>query len=398
MSKTYKKPFAVPIVGVAYLLKYSYIDYLIKSINRRDAAYRKKPINIYIDMMHVLSRIFMPQERLRILNKAIKDQDDYLLSRSVLYLVNHYLRFFKKYKFQNYNIYIFTESGPSLYHTKLNANYKTNRLKRRRKYIEVFATEDLYKDKDPLQMFQDLLYKNKKYLNTLINNIDHCHYFYSEELEMDFIPAYIMSKKNGTFKNIIFSSDKDHMQCIDQHTFLLKKTLGKGYHYYHYSNMSAILSSYKPEPKIKGQLNKYISFIQSLIGDTSDNIGGISRWGYSSSYRLIYKMLSQKLIDTREDFCPKIFFQALDQIIDKEGSNSKYEILLANKAKIETNFKMIDYKELIKTGLDQKQKSRIDSRLKKTFIDIRKFNDQELEQELQQLAQNEKSLYDGIFF
>ena len=136
--------------------------------------------------------------------------DKFVIARSVIKLINHWARYLKKNNI-HHNFIIFSESGDSLYHKKIDSNYKN--LRKQSKLKAVSYNQNL------LDNASTIIDYNIKTLEKVLNNINDVYYIHLDYLEADFIPQYIMntfSLNTDNNLNIILSNDKDLGQIVNK--------------------------------------------------------------------------------------------------------------------------------------------------------------------------------------
>ena len=192
----------------------------------------------------------------------------------------------------------------------------------------------------------ELFRKIRKYYYLKIqeefNKPDLCSVQYLPDWETDLVPYYclkynIFDSYESDVLNIVLSIDKDLLQicqidnvlqCVTN--FKANKTKGKyEIHFDMYDKNNAVKYLY---PEYNGTLTaRYIPLILSIAGDKSDDIMGITGFGYTKAIKLIEKNNMPYNID-----------------LIKNNINIMPEIIQKNINIIIRNYKLISFEEQLK--------------------------------------------------
>lgn len=319
---------------LSYYPTYSILDEVV-SLSNCDT------LNIFIDLKNNLQTLYMKEPILAIIESSSKSK---FVDSSIISSVLAFLAFHKMYSVKRGNLkvnfYIFFESGISYYHTNISKKYKINR-----------RIDDLYGlDKDKRDYFFSILQKNFILLEKVCKVIPSVNIIRLQNLEADFIPYYLIRNNmvpNGA--NLIYSNDHDLLQCLSlpgknyvfSKSFKSKKLIKKG----------EVLSSYL---KIsESYSDDYLTLIMSVIGDSGDNVDGISGIGSKRVLEVLNDLieltggmenLRNNVINGNYIFNStpqKNSNKYLSKIIQSEESNKT----------ISNNLKLVDF-EVISTFVD----------------------------------------------
>ena len=348
---------------LSYYPTYSILDEVV-SLSNCDT------LNIFIDLKNNLQTLYMKEPILAIIESSSKSK---FVDSSIISSVLAFLAFHKMYSVKRGNLkvnfYIFFESGISYYHTNISKKYKINR-----------RIDDLYGlDKDKRDYFFSILQKNFILLEKVCKVIPSVNIIRLQNLEADFIPYYLIRNNmvpNGA--NLIYSNDHDLLQCLSlpgknyvfSKSFKSKKLIKKG----------EVLSSYL---KIsESYSDDYLTLIMSVIGDSGDNVDGISGIGSKRVLEVLNDLieltggmenLRNNVINGNYIFNStpqKNSNKYLSKIIQSEESNKT----------ISNNLKLVDF-EVISTFVDnpittemvEKKKSILESLNKPRIVPISKL-------------------------
>jgi hypothetical protein len=298
-----------------------------------------KNLNLFIDLKNTLQTTFMEHAILNIINNSKKSR---FKDTSVFSSVLAFLSFHKIYAIKRnigVNFYIFFESGRSFYHQNISKKYKISR-----------RIDDLYGlDKQDQDLFRDVLQDNFYLLEQACNKIPNIKVINVLNLEADFIPYYLITRKfvSETDVNIIYSNDHDLYQCVNENTFQFSKSATKKF----IIKKDQVMKTYlRKETDIP---DEYLPLAMSVIGDTGDDVDGIRGIG-PSRFADVFPDLKNS-IKSMENLYENV--QASNPIFDLESTKdlNKYMIPIVqseNTSKtISNNLKLVSF-ELISRMLD----------------------------------------------
>src|ERR1035437_10493017 len=188
----------------SYYPKYEYLDNVLSLTGR-------KRLNLYIDVKGCAQSLFKEWAIRHILNNSIGSTvTDTSLFSGVLEFIAWHKSYAKKRQIE-VNFYFFMESGKSTYHLEIHPGYKANR-----------GVSDMFGlDLASRELFFKILDKNYNAINKVVNKLPNCNFVRSEYLEADFLPwewmKNVLTKEDvDSSANIIYSTDKDMLPCLDQ--------------------------------------------------------------------------------------------------------------------------------------------------------------------------------------
>jgi len=260
--------FKVPYTDIYNILnsnKYSRINFFIDLQSICTGFYRKE--NIFFELSYYI------ENNKKISNILIKEYANFL---------NGLIKLFKSYKTFFVTFY---DDGVNLQNKLIDSTYKEKNQ----------SLKDILSDFDEINLHYEI---KKYYFNKINNKFNIENYgkvFYLKDYESDCVPWYCISNKlyetdKNTTINLIFSNDKDLLQCCQfNNTFhcvnkYFKTNKDKKYEIKLYNNETAIQCL---DRNLEGLTSKYIPLILTISGDDSDNINGLKGYGYNKSVKLI---------------------------------------------------------------------------------------------------------------
>ena len=243
-----------------YYPKYEYLDNVLSLTGR-------KKINLFLDVKGCAQALFQEWAIKHIISHS---KDTIMVDTSLFSAILEFIAFHKLYARKrniDLNMYFFMESGKSTYHLDIHKEYKAHR-----------GLSDMFGlDLASREFFFQILDKNYHVIDRVTNKIPKVCFIRLNFLEADFVPYYLMnyvlSKEDvEESANIIYSTDKDMLQCID--------ASNKFQFYRHSKNVKMLTQKdiYDHWLKEKLELNEPASWFPmalSIIGDTGDGFKGV---------------------------------------------------------------------------------------------------------------------------
>jgi len=314
----------------SYYPKYEYLDNVLSATGR-------KRMNLYIDVKGCAQALFQQWAVEYILNasKSSRTVDTSLFAAIIEFVSFHKL--YAKKRGIDLNMYFFMEQGSSSYHKDIFKDYKKDR-----KLGDFFGLDDATRE-----LFFKILEKNYFVSDRVLNRIPNTTFIRLEFLEADFIPWYLMkrvlSKEDvDSAVNIIYSTDKDMLQCIDAPNVFQ--------FYRHYKSVEMITQQgiYKRWLKEDIQTEdpaEWFSLMLAIIGDSGDGIDGVKGIGAKAL---------MKIFDYIKTICGGSIDMVYQNIKDKKPIfNKSYDVnnnalkkVIDNEEKIIRNLKLISYRML----------------------------------------------------
>lgn len=302
------------------LLSY-YPDYSIL-----DQAISLKPntkkLNLFFDLKNNLQSTYMQHTIVNIIETTKKSR---IIDTSVFLSLISFLSFHKIYSIKrniDIDFYIFFESGVSYYHKNISKQYKISR-----------RIDDLYGlDRQDRDLFYDVLSKNYQLIEKVLNKIPKVNVIRLPNFEADFIPYYLITRNKipqDNCVNIIYSNDHDLRQCINDNTIIYSKTQKEKRII---SKNEVMKNELKKECSIP---DEYLPLSIAIIGDTGDDIEGISKIGPSRFLEISDELISilGPMNSVYDKICSKTNMfdikccpsgnKYLNKVISEENNNSK---------------------------------------------------------------------------
>jgi len=224
-------------------------------------------LNLYLDLKNVLQSIYMEHAVLNLVNETLKcNYTDTSVFASLVSFVSFHKVYGAKRNIK-LNIFVFFETGKSLYHTNLYKKYKISR-----KIDTLYGLDSSKRD-----LFFSILQKNYQLIERAFNLVPRVKVIRLANLEADFIPYYLITRKLvPTEKNvghIIYSNDHDLFQTVSEDVFVfskaarVKKLVKKGEVMKEYLKFDAHLD------------DSLLPITMAVIGDQGDDVDGLSQIG-----------------------------------------------------------------------------------------------------------------------
>lgn len=248
----------------SYYPKYEYLDNVMSLTSR-------KKLNIFIDVKGCAQALFQEWAVRHIIDHSRGSTTvDTSLFSAVLEFITFHKTYAKKRQL-DLNLYFFMESGKSTYHLDVYKEYKANR-----------GLSDMFGlDLESRELFYKILDRNYTALNKVVNRLPNCSFIRLEFLEADFVPYYIMNsvmskEEVDSAANIVYSGDKDMLQCMDSANKFQYCKHGKNVKMLSYKDI------YQHWLKMDLPMNdpaNWFPLALSIIGDTGDGFAGVNGIG-----------------------------------------------------------------------------------------------------------------------
>jgi len=248
----------------SYYPKYEYLDNVLSLTNR-------KKLNLFIDVKGCAQALFQEWAIKHILehSKGTTSVDTSLFSAVLDFIAFH--KTYAKKRQIDLNMYFFMESGKSSYHLEIYKEYKAQR-----------GLSDMFGlDLASRELFFQILDKNYHVIDKVTNKIPKVCFIRLQYLEADFVPYYLMNhilpkEDIENSANIIYSTDKDMLQCLDG--------TNKFQFYRHSKNVKMLTQKDIYEHWLKKDLKvnesaEWFPMALSIIGDSSDGFKGVDGIG-----------------------------------------------------------------------------------------------------------------------
>lgn len=339
---------------LSYYPKYSYMDNLL-------SCNSKKNINVYVDVKGCCTGIYQEWCIKHIIETSSNQRH---LNLDLFSSILSFISFHKLYAAKrglNVNLYFFMEQGKSKYHTNIYNKYKENR-----KNSDFFGLDTASREK-----FFNVLDKNYSLCEYVINRIPKCKFFILKYCEADFIPYYLMKNKISQEEledslNIIYSRDKDMLQCLEfPNTYQFYKAAKSDKT--SYIKESGIMSHFvKEECKPVTNCSKWFPLILSLCGDTADGVPGIKGIGPKVINKHIDTILKAYNYDPENMYKRVMNGDNLLTESWEHSCNATISKIFSNPENVKRNMKLISYRALTEY---------VDSGFPLETIEIKKYID-----------------------
>lgn len=286
-------------------------------------------INIYVDLKNLATGLYVDDIVNDIIYNSKHKKIDTTIFQSIIYL----LMWWKKYLYdlnKPVKFYIFTDSGKSIYHSKINKNYKLNRHIKRINMPE--DQQDIFEIRD----------KNFQMAEKVLNRFKDIYFFNLKNLESDFIPYYVMQKRHRKEElHVILSCDKDMFQCFEFPNVVQVssrrnniKVITKNNYLFHYLSLSKdsqkVINTYTQ--LFSSVIPEEIVEIMAMTGDVTDDVPGLP--GIGTKKALKYFVENKQEIK--------------NVLNDTQTLPTKNKVISENSETLKNAYKMISYNELCK--------------------------------------------------
>jgi len=301
-------------------------------------------LNIFIDLKNNLQTTYMEHAIVNIIESTQKSRH---FDTSVFSSLISFLSFHRKYALNRnikLNFFIFFETGRSSYHTNISKKYKISR-----------RIDNLYGlDNDKRELFFDVLQRNFRLIELAGNKIPNTKVIRLKNLEADFIPYYLLSRKivdtSPNIAQLIYSNDHDLLQClVNDNTFVYQKIMSKV--------KRIVKQGQVLERELKRPNNipdEYHPLALSIIGDPGDDVTGVKGIGPASFIKCFPYI--QKMIGSMEELYKNVMENK--QIFDVSRlsipNKNTQKIIKAEEDDntISNNLKLVSF-ELISRALEE---------------------------------------------
>lgn len=335
------------IIPISYLIKYKILDNIFSNI-----IDQKSKMILYFDVKNIISGLHRDEDIIHIIEQFKTGQDKTKIAKTVIFLANHYARYFKQRNVE-YELIFFDDRGVSNYHHNLNKEYKANRKRSKVKLSDIFLDE-----KSLLENFANIYDKNIGILNSMFKHMDNISFINLTNLESDFIPYFLIKeeymdennkKPSNKYNHIIFGNDKDFLQLLTFNNIYQICRRGKNFDYEIISKETAMKNFIKDDSKIKTLKNpRFIPILLTIGGDTIDNVPGVPTFGYLTAYKFLNELYEQNII-TDYDSDIISFLSKLKEymkISKKYAESIQAKKIISYEDRLFTNFKLVSFKEL----------------------------------------------------
>lgn len=330
---------------LSYYPTYSILDEIV-SISKC------KNINILVDLKNCLQALYLKDPVHAIVESSLRSR---FVDTSIFSSVLKFITFHKIYAMKrniNFNMYIFFETGRSVYHENISKKYKI-----RRKIDELYGLES-----EKREYFVSIEHKNYRLIESVCNLIPNVKVIRMENMEADFIPYYLIRNNMIDLTdsaNIIYSSDHDLLQCL---------TLpGNNYVYFKRFNQKKIIyegSIIKEYFKFENQYpDEYFTLAMSIKGDSGDDVDGIQGIGDKRLDSIFSDVIS--MIGDVNEFRENVFKnRKIFKNIPEKIGNKYLNMVVENDKLISDNMKLVDF-DIISRAFDESFTTEMVDRKKK---------------------------------
>lgn len=309
---------------INYYPKYQYLDDIL-------VASGKKSMTIYVDLKGCMGSLYQEWAAKYIIEQSRNCTADPSIFASVLEFISFHKTYAKK-RHIDLKMIFFYESGESEYHTKLLKTYKSNR--------DLASFFDL--DTTSIELFNKVKNKNFELIDKVCNKIPDVSVIRLMYVEADFIPWYVSKRvlKDVDDVRVIYSLDKDMLQCLDKNTYMFYK---------HYKTHKIIdhtnVYNHYFKTEVDWSANPELFFmVLAIDGDVADCFKGVHGVGTKSLIASFPTLL--QYVGSAERIIENV--KAGKSIFDKDiGTNDKFvRKIMDNEEIVVRNIKLASYRML----------------------------------------------------
>lgn len=321
-----------------------YLAHFNKNILSKYIQQEKENV-VFIDYNSNMSGTLSENSILQIIS-VYREHGKHALLKNVIHVLFDFLS-----SCYNSSVIIHIESGASQYHLSINKEYKQRR------------GEYLLLDKEDLETFFTMYSTSKDILDLLCTKIPRISVISFRYMEADIVPFLVHDHYDEDVNMFMCSSDKDLFQCLQSKKFVFQlrqipsiKEQEKRI----VTNKTCIYAITNQNYNINDDIKPHIiPFLLSMSGDSSDNIKGIYRVGYSTIMKEFEKNYSKIDRDLLFNYST---VSELTEIYNKHiipnFKSTLSKKIHDNLDSIIHNHKLIDFK-IIKTYMDFSYKEQV---------------------------------------
>jgi hypothetical protein len=260
---------------LSYYPTYAILDEIV-ALNEYDT------LNLFIDLKNVLQAAYMEHAIVNIIESTKRSR---FVDTSIFSSLISFISFHKMWSIKrgvDVNFFVFFEVGHSYYHKNIDKRYKISR--------EVSDLFDLsIADRD---IYYSTLQSNYNLIESASKKLPSIRTVKLKNMEADFIPYYTITrnlvKQDIKTANVIYSTDHDMWQTLDDHTFI---------YWRHYKKKTIIKQGKVMSRFLKQPINipdEYLPLAMSIIGDRGDDVMGVQYVG-PKTFIDIFDQLKQSI-------------------------------------------------------------------------------------------------------
>jgi len=312
---------------INYYPKYSYLDSIL-------SATGKRKMTIFVDLKGCMQSLYLEWAIRYVIeqSRGTKYVDSSLFS-SFLEFISFHKQYAKKRDIELDMIFFF-ENGRSEYHEQIHPDYKGDR--KNKDFFGIDATS--------IDLFKRVLNKNLVVIEKVGNKLPGVSVVKLDYMEADFMPWYLAKHVIEDYDkaiNVIYSVDKDMLQCIDSNTvqfykhYKVVRVIGPKNVYSHYMKKPLDWEYIDPE---------FFALYLAVDGDMGDNFKGIKGIG-PSKMEVIFPILTE-MCGSMEEIAKNIR-EGNSIFIKDSGTNNKFiDKVVAEENIVVRNLKLASYRLL----------------------------------------------------
>lgn len=311
-------------------------------------ALKANKLNVYIDIKNISTSLFIES----VAQEIVKNSEGLEVDTSILQSILLYSSWWKDFGVSRNlktKIFFCNDRGHSIYHQGISKDYKVNRVISSK--LLPFYFEDLNRVK----------HLNNQMAELVCDRIPDVYFFNLQNLESDFLPYYLRTRKFNDAQtiHIICSNDKDMYQNLtSDNVFLLYKlkTVNKYLH-----KKTFFLNFLQINNRSDRSREKVLTFLEkippedfvlilSIIGDVGDNVAGVKGLGPVKLVEMFSnRELVEKHIGSADEVTDRVlkgglFFKNVDSLDNNISSN--WKLAIEQNDIVTNSFKLISFEYL----------------------------------------------------
>jgi len=263
----------VPASLLSYYPTYKILDEILARGNY-------DTLNLYIDLKNNLQTLYMEHAVVGIVESSLQAKR---YDTTIVHALLSFISFHKKYAFKRgvkLNIFVFFETGKSVYHKNIRKKYKIRR-----------SIDDLYGlCADKRQLFTEVVQKNLQFIEKLFNRLPNVKVIRHHNLEADFVPYFLLTRnlvdRSPNVAHVTYSNDHDlYQNILDENTFCFIKNKK----YRSIVSKGKVLSTYLK--KNVDLPDEYLPFLMAIMGDSGDDVDGVKGIGPARAGNIVEEFI-----------------------------------------------------------------------------------------------------------
>ncbi|MCK5018209.1 MAG: hypothetical protein KAS32_14225 [Candidatus Peribacteraceae bacterium] len=344
--------------------------YPVQELTDLIKKFRPKKIHVYVDLKNVLHSLFVSSvaNELWVTSQTLESGLDTSITQATIHISSVWKNYARTLGLDS-EIFVCTDKGKSYYHRGINKDYKA-----RRDLTDMYGGKEAFLRVNPNELnpkdralymtewAKEIRDRNTSISEKILNAIPGVHYYCLKNLEADFLPHYLISRKfqeeEGVL-HVVCSGDKDLYQTLNlKNTVMLYKRKQRKY----IISKSSIVQLYSKfntlSQAVQVKKSKMISVVKpdditaamSIVGDVSDDVPGVKGIGEITAIELMSNLdIYHKIVGPIDELEDRIasggkFFK--EDVIGISSMPKKWQKAFIENDIVTDAFKMISFEML----------------------------------------------------